>query len=146
MPRALSRVTVHRVGERTSSRTIERPDRHRRYCGRDDSMLSGAAMSGRLLTAKEVQERLGISRSAAYALIARLPGRVQIGRSVRVPEAVLDEFIQRGGDGTWASGETILISTSGRKSGSGTRGSTRVVRACSPACSPDKRPPVRGSV
>jgi excisionase family DNA binding protein len=45
------------------------------------------------LTPKEVAERLKISRSAAYALIRKLP-RLKMGQIVRVSEEALDEYLQ----------------------------------------------------
>jgi predicted DNA-binding transcriptional regulator AlpA len=52
----------------------------------------------RLLDVSQVMERLRISRAAAYRLMNRLPGRVYIGKSIRVPEAALDAFLASGGD------------------------------------------------
>ncbi|MCC6651534.1 MAG: helix-turn-helix domain-containing protein [Candidatus Eisenbacteria bacterium] len=45
-----------------------------------------------LLDAAAVARILGISKSAAYALMARLP-HVRIGRSLRVRRAVLEQFV-----------------------------------------------------
>jgi excisionase family DNA binding protein len=51
-----------------------------------------------MVDVRELQRRLKCGRSAAYGLIASQVLRsVRIGRSVRVPESVLDEFIQSGG-------------------------------------------------
>ncbi len=56
-------------------------------------------MSERLLTAVDVAERLGVSRNRGYALLSSgmVPGVVRIGRTVRLPQGALDEFIARGG-------------------------------------------------
>jgi excisionase family DNA binding protein len=60
---------------------------------------AGDAMTevhNRLLRPREVQEVVGLSRSAVYAYIASgvLPS-VKVGKSVRVPSAALDEWIGR---------------------------------------------------
>jgi excisionase family DNA binding protein len=57
----------------------------------------------RLLTVREVAERLGISRALAYRLVREEIPRVVIGRAaVRVRESDLDAYIRRrtqGGEG-----------------------------------------------
>jgi excisionase family DNA binding protein len=58
----------------------------------------------RLLRPREVQDVVGLSRSAVYAYIASgvLPS-VRVGKSVRVPSAALERWIDkstRGGDRT----------------------------------------------
>lgn len=46
----------------------------------------------------ELQRRLSCSRSAAYALVASGVLRtVRVGRAVRIPESVVQEFIRSGG-------------------------------------------------
>jgi excisionase family DNA binding protein len=54
--------------------------------------------SDTLLDHRELQHRLGCSRSTAYGLTASgaLPV-VRLGRAVRVPESALDAFIRSGG-------------------------------------------------
>lgn len=44
------------------------------------------------LTAREVAERLKISRSAAFELVRKLP-RLKMGRVLRVSEEVLDRYL-----------------------------------------------------
>ena len=50
--------------------------------------------STRLLTVKDVAVQLGVSRAKAYQLVmsAAIPS-LTIGRSRRIPQAALDEFI-----------------------------------------------------
>lgn len=57
------------------------------------------ATEPRLIRIEEAARRLQIGRSKAYQLAAtgELPGVVRLGRSVRVSEPRLNEFI-RGGD------------------------------------------------
>jgi len=54
--------------------------------------------AARLLTASEVAEILGVRRTRVYALLASgtIPV-VHVGRQVRVDRAVLDEWIDAGG-------------------------------------------------
>lgn len=52
----------------------------------------------RLLSVREVKERLQVSRPTAYRVMNRLPGRVFIGKSIRVPEEALELFLANGGD------------------------------------------------
>jgi predicted DNA-binding transcriptional regulator AlpA len=54
--------------------------------------------SDRLLTASQISRLAGLSRSAAYELMSRVPGKVRIGRSVRVPRAALTLYLETGGD------------------------------------------------
>lgn len=78
----------------------------------DARPIEDAAPSKRLLTAADVAERLAISRSGAYALIARLPGVVHIGRAARVPETVIDDYVRRGGDRAWPAVEISATTAS----------------------------------
>lgn len=48
-----------------------------------------------LLTANEVAERLRVSKSRAYELLHEHPETVSIGRSVRIPESALEDFLRR---------------------------------------------------
>jgi predicted DNA-binding transcriptional regulator AlpA len=52
----------------------------------------------RLLAVSDLMERLQISRPTAYRLMQRLPGRVYIGKAIRIPEAALEAFLASGGD------------------------------------------------
>jgi excisionase family DNA binding protein len=61
-----------------------------------------AEVQNRLLRPREVQDVVGMSRSAVYAAIASglLPS-VRVGKSVRVPQAALERWIDvstRGGE------------------------------------------------
>lgn len=47
-----------------------------------------------LLTAAEIAAELHVSRRTAYDWIRRMPGRVYIGRTVRVPRWALDRFLE----------------------------------------------------
>ncbi len=63
-------------------------------------MSTAATKAPPLLTVQDVAERLKVSRSCAYEIVAGLPGRVLVGpggRAVRVTEATLDAYIKRGG-------------------------------------------------
>lgn len=54
-----------------------------------------------LLTVEEVAERLGIGRSHAYGSVMRGDiESVKLGRCRRIPEAALEAFVARLGDGT----------------------------------------------
>ena len=53
---------------------------------------------GRHLAVSDLMERLQIARSTAYRLMQRIPGRVYIGKAIRIPEAALDAFLAGGGD------------------------------------------------
>lgn len=57
----------------------------------------GQAPAARFLTPQDVQARLRIGRSSAYELVQRLP-HVKIGRSLRLREDVLEQFLSEGGD------------------------------------------------
>jgi len=62
-----------------------------------------AEVQNRLLRPREVQEVVGLSRSAVYAYISSgvLPS-VRVGKSVRVPSIALQRWIEKsthGGDG-----------------------------------------------
>lgn len=63
----------------------------------------------RLLTADDIGEILGVSRSAAYELLARIPFHVRIGlgkrQQLRLPRWALDRWIKDGGD-KWPSSES----------------------------------------
>jgi excisionase family DNA binding protein len=51
-------------------------------------------LAERYLTAKEIQARLGVSRSTSYEIAAKLT-RVRIGvRAVRVPESAFNRWIR----------------------------------------------------
>ncbi len=53
-------------------------------------------LAKRLLTVKETSEILGVSRSTIYELIASDDLEVvRIGRSLRVPTAAVDDFVDR---------------------------------------------------
>lgn len=53
-------------------------------------------LAKRLLTVKETSEILGVSRSTIYELIASDDLEVvRIGRSLRVPTAAIDDFVDR---------------------------------------------------
>lgn len=53
-------------------------------------------LAKRLLTVKETSEILGVSRSTVYELIASDDLEVvRIGRSLRVPTAAVDDFVDR---------------------------------------------------
>jgi excisionase family DNA binding protein len=60
-------------------------------------------MTALLLRPEEVWRELGISRTVAYAMIARgeLPV-VRIGRSVRVPREALERWVREHTDGSAA--------------------------------------------
>jgi excisionase family DNA binding protein len=88
-------------------------------------------VSSKLLTAADVAERLQISRSAAYELIARLHPHVRIGKLLRLPESTLERFLAQEGDAcrisspgktppTSGAGGTTLAASAGRSR----RGST----------------------
>jgi predicted DNA-binding transcriptional regulator AlpA len=48
----------------------------------------------RYLSAKEIREALGISRSNAYSIMKELP-RVKIGSSIRVSESAFELWLKR---------------------------------------------------
>jgi len=60
-------------------------------------------MSARLLTVEQLAERLQVGRTTAYELANRIPGRVYLGRLIRIPEAALESWLERGGD-QWQDG------------------------------------------
>ncbi|MCC7542057.1 MAG: helix-turn-helix domain-containing protein [Deltaproteobacteria bacterium] len=54
----------------------------------------GRPVRARLLTAKDVAARLGVSRSYAYEVMSAMPGAVYLGRRcIRVSEEALDAWI-----------------------------------------------------
>jgi predicted DNA-binding transcriptional regulator AlpA len=69
----------------------------------------GSVPRHRMLTVDDLMERLQLSAAACYRLMNRLPGRVLIGKSVRVPEAALDAFLASGGDLADERGTTSSI-------------------------------------
>lgn len=52
----------------------------------------------KLLTVQEVAQRLGLNVKTAYDQLARgvIPGRVKVGRCVRVREAELERWLAQG--------------------------------------------------
>jgi len=57
-----------------------------------------------MLTVKQVSTTLGVSRGCVYMLVrAGLLPATRIGRVIRIPERVLQNFIEAGGRG-WAHG------------------------------------------
>jgi excisionase family DNA binding protein len=57
-----------------------------------------------MLTVNEAATQLRVSRGAVYQLVrSGVLASVRIGRSVRIPERVLANFIEAGGKG-WAQG------------------------------------------
>ncbi len=61
-----------------------------------ESQGSVPPLAKRLLTIRETSEVLGVSRSMVYQLVASDDlEAVHIGRSVRVPTAAVDDFIER---------------------------------------------------
>ncbi len=63
-------------------------------------------------------ERLNLSRAAAYRLMKRLPGRVYIGKALRIPEAALEAFLAQGGD-LWPDNEKPASIFEARPGGAG---------------------------
>jgi len=63
----------------------------------------------RLLNVSDIMERLKISRAAAYRVMQRIPGRVYIGKAIRLPEAALDAFLANGGDACPDNGSRTSI-------------------------------------
>ncbi len=79
--------------------------------GKSDRERPGSSASGPLLSVTQLVERLQLSRAAAYRLMKRLPGCVYIGKSIRVPEAALECFLESGGDSKANQGRTATIFT-----------------------------------
>lgn len=53
-------------------------------------------LAKRLLTVRETSEVLGVSRSMVYQLVASDDlEAVHIGRSMRIPTAAVDDFVER---------------------------------------------------
>lgn len=54
----------------------------------------------KLINAKQVAERLGISTASVYQMsyLGRLPGKVKIGTRVRWREDVIDKIVEHGLD------------------------------------------------
>jgi hypothetical protein len=75
-------------------------------------------------------ERAQISRASAYRLMNRLPGRVFIGKSIRIPEAALEAFLAGGGDACADSGkQTSIFEAKFGGAGSMTTAESRSARA-----------------
>ena len=60
--------------------------------------MSGDTPPSRLLTVEQLAERLLVGRTTAYELAGRIPGRVYLGRLIRIPEHALEGWLERGGD------------------------------------------------
>ncbi|MDH5673704.1 MAG: helix-turn-helix domain-containing protein [Myxococcales bacterium] len=78
-----------------------------------EARATAVAEEHELLTADQVARETGLSRGAAYELIKRLDGHVRIGRSLRVPRRVVEDYVARGGDAC----RTKQTSIAGAKSG-----------------------------
>lgn len=82
----------------------------------------------KLLTARQLAERWGISERNALDMIKRLPGRVVLGlgerRLYKLPIWVVEKFERAGGDEPWRVAETQSRDASTSEAASGGPGDT----------------------
>ena len=65
----------------------------------ENKSIQPVATSIRLLDLRSMQNQLGISRPTANRLLELgLVKSVRLGRAIRIPEASIAEFIQKGGE------------------------------------------------